>query len=290
MQAIGYYISLPFLYLISILSSGILYGISDIAYFLLFHIVGYRKKVVLKNLQNSFPEKSDAELRQIMHGFYSYLCDLFVETVKAMTMSRKFLIDHCIFSPDAKALFIDYYEQQRSIIVVMGHFGNWEWAGVAFPLICKQQLQVIYHPLSNKYFNMLMIHIRTRFGNKLISMPDTFREMIRNRKDITATVFIADQTPSADNAYWTTFLNQQTPVFRGTETIARKLNYPVVFASVRKVRRGRYEIMAETLFEQPTQTTDGEITEAHTRQLEKEIREQPEIWLWSHRRWKHAQR
>jgi KDO2-lipid IV(A) lauroyltransferase len=205
-------------------------------------------------------------------------------------MSKKFIVSHCTFSTEAKVLFDDYYNQKKSIIVVMGHFGNWEWAGLSFPLICKQQLQVIYHPLSNKYFNEMVIHIRTRFGTKLISMPDTFKEMVRSRKSVTATVFIADQTPSPDNAYWTTFLNQQTAVFRGTETIAKKINYPVVFASVRRVKRGRYEIVAETLFEQPAQTTDGEITEAHTRELEKEILKLPEIWLWSHRRWKHARR
>jgi KDO2-lipid IV(A) lauroyltransferase len=121
-------------------------------------------------------------------------------------------------------------------------------------------------------------------------MQETFREMVRNRDQVTTTAFIADQTPSPDNAYWTTFLNQDTPVFRGTETIARKLNFPVVYASVNRVRRGYYEISAETLFEEPANTIDGEISEAHTRKLEKDIYQQPETWLWSHRRWKHTRK
>lgn len=287
MQAIGFYLALPFLYLISILPQWLLYRLSDVVFFLLYHITGYRKKIVTENLRNSFPEKTEGELKVIMGRFYSYLCDLFLETFKTLTMSRSFAVAHCTFDERAKELFDHYYTQKRSIIIVMGHFGNWEWAGNSFSLECRQQLYVIYHPLVNPYYNKLIIDMRRRFGTKLIAMKDTFKEMVRNRNHISSTAFIADQTPSPDKAYWTTFLNQDTPVFWGTEAIARKLNYPVVYASVHRVKRGYYKIFAETLFEEPAKTTDGEISEAHTRMLEKEIRKQPEIWLWSHRRWKH---
>lgn len=169
----------------------------------------------------------------------------------------------------------------------MGHFGNWEWAGNSFSLLCHQQLHVIYHPLKSKYFNQLINNMRTRFGTKLIPMRETYKEMLSNRNEISATAFIADQTPAPANAYWTKFLNQDTPIFRGTEAIAKKLNYPVVYASVNRTKRGCYEVFAETLFEQPSTTAEGEISEAHTKKLEIEIRKQPEVWLWSHRRWKH---
>jgi KDO2-lipid IV(A) lauroyltransferase len=172
----------------------------------------------------------------------------------------------------------------------MGHFGNWEWSGNAFSLTCRHQLYVIYHPLTNRYFDGLIYRMRTRFGTKLIAMRDTYKDMVRFKDEINATAFIADQTPSPDSAYWTTFLNQDTPVFRGTEKIARKVNYPVIYSSVKRVKRGYYEIHAEVLFDDPRSTSDGEISEAHTRKLEKEIREQPEIWLWSHRRWKHRRK
>lgn len=287
MQAIGFYLALPFLYLISILPPWLLYGFSDVVCFLVYDVAGYRKGVVSTNLQRSFPEKSDAERKLIMRRFYHYLCDLFLETFKTLTMSRTFALEHCTFDDEALKLFNHYYESKRSVIIVMGHFGNWEWAGNTFSLQCRQQLYVIYHPLANPHYNRLIINMRMRFGTKLIAMKDTFRTMAQQRKEISSTAFIADQTPSPERAYWTTFLHQDTPVFLGTEAIARKLNYPVIFASVKRMKRGYYKIFAETLFETPSQTTDGQISEAHTRKLELEIQQQPEIWLWSHRRWKH---
>jgi KDO2-lipid IV(A) lauroyltransferase len=214
MQAISYYLALPFLYLISLLPPFLFYGFSDLVFFLLYYVIGYRKKVVMQNLRNSFPEKEEAALKNIMRRFYSYLCDLFLETFRTLTMSRTFAVKHCDFDPKAKELFDQYYVRKQSIIIVMGHFGNWEWAGNSFPMVCRQQLYVIYHPLANKYFNQLIVGMRTRFGTKLIPMKDSFREMVRNRSHISATAFIADQTPFPENAYWTTFLNQETPVFR----------------------------------------------------------------------------
>ena len=169
----------------------------------------------------------------------------------------------------------------------MGHLGNWEWAGNTFSLLCKHQLYVIYHPLSNKYFNKLIYDMRTRFGTKLIAMRDTFREMVANRNEINATAFIADQTPSPEGAYWTTFLNQDTPVFTGTERIARKMGYPVVYACIKRIKRGYYQIPLRCCVPNPKDNKDGEISELHTRRLEKDIIAWPEVWLWSHRRWKH---
>ena len=196
---------------------------------------------------------------------------------------------HCTINADAQLLFKDLSAQKKNIVIVMGHFGNWEWAGNVFNYN-NHQLYVIYHPLSNTYFNNLVIKMRTRFGTKLIEMRNTLRDMITHRNEIHATAFIADQTPFPENAYWTTFLNQDTPVFTGTEKIARKFNYPVVFVSVKRKRRGYYEIFAETLFENPKDTKEGEISETHTRKLEQDIRQQPETWLWSHRRWKHQRK
>lgn len=287
MQAIGFYLALPFLYFISILPPWILYGLSDVLCFVLYDVAGYRRKVTEMNLAKSFPEKTLAERKIIMRKFYHFLCDFFLETFKTLTMSRVYAAKHCSFDSAALALFNRYYASGKSIIVVMGHFGNWEWAGQAFSLQCKQHLLAIYHPLSNSYYNRLIINMRSRFGTQPVEMEETFKTMVRLRQEVTTTAFIADQTPPPDKAYWTTFLNQDTPVYKGTEVIARKLNYPVVFASVRRVQRGSYKIFVETLFENPSQTADGEITESHTRKLETEIKRQPEIWLWSHRRWKH---
>ena len=287
MGAILFYCLLPFLYLISLLPFPVFYLFSDFIYFLLYRVVGYRKKVVFDNLKNSFPEKSHYELKKIEKDFYRYLCDLFLETIKTLTISRSEAVKRCKFNAKTTLLFNELANKNQSCIIVMGHYGNWEWAGNSFSLQCKQQLYVIYHPLSNKYFNKLMYDLRTRFGTKLYAMKDTMRDMIRNKNEINATAFIADQTPSPDSAYWTTFMNQDTPVFWGTEKIAQKLNYPIVYITIKKIKRGYYEVDSELLINEPKNTSLGEISELHTRKLESDIITQPSIWLWSHRRWKH---
>ncbi len=287
MKAVIYYITLPFIYLLSLLPFPILYLLSDFFYFVLFRLVGYRKQLVLQNLRNSFPERSEAELRLICKKFYKHLCDLFLETFKTLTISKSTMLKHCYFDPGAKVLLNGLAAEGKSVILVMGHQGNWEWAGNTFSAEIHSQLYVIYHPLANKYLDGLMYKMRTRFKTRLIAMRDTFKEMVAKRSEVNTTAFIADQTPSPSNAHWMTFLNQDTPVFLGTERIARKLNYPIVYAFVKKIKRGRYEIHAEMLVDNPAATSDGEITELHTRRLEKDIIAQPETWLWSHRRWKH---
>jgi len=289
MQAVIYYIALPFLYLISLLPFWFMYRVSDLFFVIMYYVLGYRKKVVMENLRNSFPEKTEEELKKLCIDFYRYLCDLFLETFKTLTVSKKTMLAHCKMNEDAQKLFDSYYNQQKSIIIVMGHFGNWEWAGAVFDN-SKHQLYVIYHQLHNTYFNNLVIKMRTRLGTKLIEMKSTLRDMVTNRKEITATAFIADQTPFPENAYWTRFLNQDTPVFTGTEKISQKFNYPVIYVSIKRWKRGHYEIFAELLFDNPKETKEGEISETHTRRLEKDIIKQPEIWLWSHRRWKHKRK
>jgi KDO2-lipid IV(A) lauroyltransferase len=149
------------------------------------------------------------------------------------------------------------------------------------------QLYVIYHPLANRHFDELFTKMRTRSGIKLYAMKGAFKAMLKNRDQLTATAFIADQTPRPDNAHWMTFLNQDTPVFRGTENISKTLDYPVIYVSVIREKRGLYRLHTELLAEHPKQFAENEITEMHTRRLERDIIEQPETWLWSHRRWKH---
>ncbi len=287
MGTIGFYLILPFLYLLSILPFFLFYGVSDFFFVLIYYVMGYRKKVVYTNLKNSFPEKSHEELKTIERKFYRYLCDLFLETFKTITISRENAVKHCSFTKETIALFDKLHAEKKSCIIVMGHFGNWEWAGSTFALMCKQQLYVIYHPLTNKGFNNLIYKMRTRFGTKLYAMKDTMREMIKNRNEVNATAFIADQTPAPEGAYWTKFLNQDTPVFWGTEKIAQKLNYPVVYVTVNRIKRGYYEVHSEILVQEPKNTREGEISELHTKKLEQDILKQPEVWLWSHRRWKH---
>lgn len=285
MGAVAYYIFLPVLYLLSLLPFWALYGISDFLFFVVYRVTGYRKKVVMQNLKNSFPEKSEAELKTIMYKFYAFFCDLIVETLKTLTIGEKELRKHISF--DDPSLFEKYSKQKQSVIIVMGHLGNWELGGARFSLLPYHRLYVIYHPLSNKNFNNLIVHMRTRLGNRLYAMSEVLRGMVRDKGELTATAFIADQTPQPSGAYWTTFLNQDTPVFPGTEKIAQKFKYPVIYLSIKRPKRGKYTMECELLVEKPELTSENEISELHTKRLEKDIIENPEIWLWTHRRWKH---
>lgn len=285
MKAITYYLSLPFIYLISVLPFWLLYKVSDFLFFILYRIIGYRKEVVFRNLKNSFPEKSDADLKQIQIKFYQYFFDLILETVKSLTISAQTLQKRVLF--EDTSILKHHFKNDQSIIIVMGHYGNWELGGARFALEPIHKLHVVYHPLHNKYFDQLMYNARTRLGNGLYTMKGTLRGMIENKKKVTATAFIADQTPSPRGAYWMDFLHQDTPVFTGTGKIANKFNYPVVYASVKRVKRGYYSIHLEELCTHSKELDPAEIVERFTRKLEQDIQEIPEIWLWTHRRWKH---
>lgn len=284
MQAIVYYFALPFISLVAALPLSALYRFSDFLFFII-KLSGYRKKVVLKNLRNSFPEKGENEIRAIANSYYRYLCDLLLETLKTMRMTPEQAREHCHFK---HAPFLDdLYAKKQSFIIVMGHYGNWEWAGPSFTLNTKFQLVVIYRPLSNPYFERMMVRMRTRHGTKISPVKNTLRDMVASRGQLTATAFIADQAATKKDAYWTTFLCQDTAVFTGPEKLAKKFNYPVVYMGVQRPRRGLYIVTPELLFENPAQTRENEITEAFTRRLERDIKDNPAIWLWSHRRWKH---
>jgi Kdo2-lipid IVA lauroyltransferase/acyltransferase len=280
-----FYLIFPLIYLIVSLPFFILYKISAFLYYIL-KISGYRKKIVLKNLQNSFPEKSSKEIESICNQYYRYLTDLILETLKTLKMTEKQALERCRFN-NTKWLD-ELYKEKRSIIVVMGHYGNWEWAGPSFTLSTNYQLNVIYRPLSNPYFEKMMTGMRTKFGTRITPQHLTLRQLVATRTEITATALIADQTASPKNACWTTFLNQDTAVYEGPEKLAKKFNYPVVYMGVKRIKRGYYEVTPELLFAEPKDTADNEICEAFMKRLEQDIIQDPAIWLWSHRRWKHV--
>ncbi len=285
MGTLAYYLALPFLYGISLLPFTALYLLSDVVFVLLFHGIRYRRAVVRANLRNSFPEKSANELARIEQAFYRWFCDLTLETLKTLTISPKEVVRRV--HVEGERVLQKYHAEGRSIILVMGHWGNWELAGARFSQLGLHRLNVIYHPLHDRNFNALIIHMRTRLGNGLYPMADTLKCMLRDRGQVTCTAFIADQTPPPERAYWTTFLNQDTPVFWGTEKIAAKLDLPIVYVGIDRPRRGQYLMRFEELVPHPAGMPEGAISEVHTRRLEQDIRRKPEIWLWTHRRWKH---
>jgi Kdo2-lipid IVA lauroyltransferase/acyltransferase len=285
MKALIYYLTFPLIWVISLLPFRLLYILSDFVYWMAYKVLKYRKEVVLTNLKNSFPEKTDQEIALICKKFYQFFGDLVVETIKTLTISPKTLKKHV--KMDDISIFQKYNEQKQSVIIVMGHFGNWELAGARFSQEPVHQLYVIYHPLRNKYFDNMIYYMRTRLGNRLYAMNDTLKGMLANKENVTATAFIADQAPGPGSGHWMTFLNQETAVLYGTEKIVKKLNYPIIYIAIKRVKRGLYHIESELLFDKPAETKEYEITETQTRRLEQDILAQPELWLWTHKRWKH---
>lgn len=280
---------LPPLYFISILPFWMLYGISNIFFLLVYYVIGYRKDVVRENLKHSFPEKSEAEIKNITRQFYLHFCDVFFETIKLLTISKSTFMKHCIMDQRSIETFNYFFDKNQTIIGVMGHCGNWEWGAIAHQVYFKRMITGVYHPLHNKNMDKFMLDLRSRFGGDIVAMSQLYKRLlILKQQNISTTIgLIADQTPPPESAYWTNFLNQDTPIFNGTEKLAKKFNYPVVFLNIKKIKRGYYTLSATTLTEQAKDLPEGQISELHTQHLEKNIREQPYTWLWTHRRWKH---
>ena len=287
MNALIYYLLFPILLFLSFMPYRVLYFFSDGIYFLFYHIFHYRRKVVKLNLTNAFPGLTAEQRLELEKKFYRHLCDVVIETIKLIHISKKSIIKRCPFSKEATELFNSLYSKNQHVIIVMGHYGNWEMAGVSMSCNFNYKVQVVYKQLKNKYFDQLIYGLRSRFGTIPIPMNIILKVLFANKNQLAVTAFIADQSPSPNNAQWLTFLNQDTPVFTGVEKIAYKFNYPVVFASVRKLKRGFYETDAKLIVENPSDHVPGEVTAIFMKSLEEEVINQPELWLWSHRRWKH---
>ena len=278
------YLSVGLLKLVSFLPFWFFYIASDVIYLLAWYVVGYRKKVVLENLRNSFPQKTEDERKLIAKKYYRHFGDLLVEPIKAYRVSRKSIRKRVSFKNTD--ILADLYKQGKDVALISGHYGNWEML-LDIGSASAHQYSVIYKPLSNEAFDRFVKQTRTKLGVDVLPMEDAYRLIIdAQKKGIRSVVwFIADQSP-VESKYWTTFLNQETSVFLGPEKIARKLKMAVVFADIMKVRRGHYEVILTKICDDASQTKEYEVTNAHVRLLEKTIREKPEYWLWSHRRWK----
>ena len=285
MKAVSSYLLIGLLYVLSLLPLWLLYLLSDLLYFVVFHVLKYRRDISMKNLEKSFPKLPQSELEYIQKNFYRHLCDVIVETVKALTMRASMIVRKCEIKD--REILDDYLNEGRSVVAILGHYGNWEWAALSSALMFRQRMVVVYKRLSNGAFERLFRKMRTRFGLDVVSMKQVPRFYIKNKNSVFVACYVADQSPSTmRTAYWTEFLNQDTAVQMGPERIAIKYNHPVVFVYLEKVRRGRYVLRMKRLVDQPQECEPYEITEAHVRALEEQILNHPEYWLWTHRRWK----
>lgn len=285
MSRIVWWLTRAITYPFSLLPFGILYLFSDMLFLLAYFIVRYRRKIVRTNLSNSFPAKSENELRDIEKRFYRNFCDILVENLKLPSLSKAQVEKRCMVRNSE--LLDSFFKEGKSVIATIGHCGNWEMAGLGISLAVKHRPIVFYRPLKNSYFDRYMKKLRSRFGMYLL--PHTHaRQMLKEQgRQPNLFIFITDQTPSnTHTAHWTTFLNQDTPVFKGTEKFARITGLPVVYGDIQRVKRGYYTIDVSLLIENPAETKEGGITEIHTKTLENAIAGSPDNWLWSHRRWK----
>ena len=272
---------------ISHLPFRVLYFISNIVYVILYYIVGYRKEVVRENLKNSFPELSDKERSAIEKKFYKHFADFLVESAKSLSISDKEIRKRCaIINPE---IVNEYYEQGKDVIVLCGHYNNWEYYAVGIAQQMKHNAIAAYHPLKNKFYNNKILKSRQRFGMKMLSMRKTPRYFAHKPNDHPILgVMLNDQSPAdPKNAYWNTFLNQDTGWMRGAEKIAEKYNQVILFGAIHKTKRGFYEVKFTPISENVANEKEGYVLDKHAEFLEAVIRENPEYWLWSHRRWKH---
>lgn len=289
MKAILYYISLALLFLLNKLPFCVLYLLSDMFYFIVYYLVRYRRRVVRDNLVKSFPEKGLKEIVEIEKKFYSSLCDWFVETIKYYGMSEKEIRRRMVITglEDAHRMVA----QGRSCVCYMGHLFNWEYVTSLALYFDDEDLVIgdIYHPLENSYFDRLMKKMRDQYGAESITMANTLRRIVQITKEKKKYLigFIADQVPTWESIHhWVDFLHRDTPVFTGTEKIARRTGAALFFVKMKRVKRGYYTAHFELFAEDASKMAEFEPTNRYYELLEKEIKVSPELWLWTHNRWK----
>jgi Kdo2-lipid IVA lauroyltransferase/acyltransferase len=287
MQFLVYIIAYPFLWLISILPFRIFYWFSDCVYFLVYYIIGYRKKVVRMNLALALPHLNDSERKKIEKKFYQHMCDMFLEMIKTMSISpqemeKRFLVTNI-------DLILDYAKKGKSVILLASHYASYEWLLTINPKIGFQGVAV-YKKLANPYFDKLIRKIRSKYNTELIPTKNAIPLMAQNQRDGKLSLYglASDQSPKLDRIFHSNdFMGIEVPVHTGAEMLAKKYDLSVVMVKVKKVKRGYYEATFLSLADNPKDFEDFKITEMYIKEVEKQIHEAPEYYLWTHKRWKH---
>lgn len=264
-----------------------IFAIADVFYVLIYYVIRYRRSVVHENLVNSFPEKSPEEIKKITKKYYHHLADLGLETIKYFGMTEKEFDER--FKINNLEIYEEYFNQGKSFILAGMHYNNWEWS-CSMQRFLDAQYLIVYNPLTrNKVLERFILDCRERFGAKTVPFNNSARTAIEYNKSERPGVLVlfSDQAPPPSSQFWTIFLNQETAFFAGIMKIAVKTNQPVVMHHTRKVGRGRYEVFHYKLVEDPTKVKPEEIMVAYAEKLEEIIREEPQYWLWTHRRWKY---
>lgn len=290
MQLFIYIFLYPLLILLSVLPFRVLYFISDIFYFLMYYIIGYRKKVVRQNLSIAFPHLNEKERKTIEKNFYKHFTDLFFEMIKAFNMSLHTMQKRFRFiNPE---ILNEISSKGKNIVVVSGHYGNWEWV---FPLAQLTTAQPIatYLKINNRFFEKLMLKNRQRFGGKLIETKQLKNELkkYKNSTDKFILGLLADQSPQLHRSrYWRNFFGVEVPVFVGPEKLAKSYDAAFVFMNIKKIKRGFYEVTFDVITVNSKDFENYLLTDIYIEKLEKMILQNPAYYLWTHNRFKHKDR
>lgn len=276
------------LHLISRLPLGILYIFSDIIFFLNYYFIGYRKKVVFDNLQNSFPEKTNSEIKSIQKQFFRNFSDYIVETLKAITISEKELrvrVQHI-----NQDVFHQAFSEKKNMILLTGHIFNWEWINALAMIIPQKNCHPVYKKINNDFWGEQILKIRNKFGNQSIEKQDILRKILRTPNDgNTAYMLVADQSPFVgDVDAGMIFLNQKTPIYIGYDKLSTRMDLAFVYCEMKKVKRGYYQVNYHRLYPDNEHFKEFEVVKKFNILLEKTIKENPDNYLWSHRKWKNT--
>ncbi len=280
-----YYLLLILLYPLAALPLRVLYVLSDVIYFFLYRVLRYRKDVVMHNLRYAFPEKSEAELKPICDKFYQSFCDQWLEMLKLLTISEKELNSR--FTGNWEVLE-QLRQEGRNAYVLMGHSFNWEWANVASQYHIQQQMAGVYLPLENKAFDRFVLKLRSRAGGMMVSMKARKEAFALLNNKLHVLGLIADQNPSnLNNVLWVNFLHRDAPFFIGLAYMAQKNKAAIVLSTTIKTKRGHYHFEMQRLCDDASTMNAEDIVRLYVAHLEKQIQQQPENYMWTHRRWKH---
>ena len=281
-----YYLLVPILYFFAYLPTNLLYKLSYAIAFVLRDVIGYRKKVVLTNIRNSFPEKSEAEIQQIARESYRHLADRVVENLKCMTITMPEVEERVIITNPE--MLHEVYNRGQHLVMMVGHIATWEFGGYRAVTASAHENFAIVAPVNNKRFNQLIQRTRGKMGMNLIMMNESKAFFALPLTKPTAGIFISDQSPSnMKTCYWTTFLNQDSAFFTGAERYARMHNAAVIYPKITERKHGYFNAEIIKITDDPNSLPEFGVTEKFVRILEQQIRENPSDWLWSHRRWKH---
>jgi KDO2-lipid IV(A) lauroyltransferase len=262
---------------------------ADVAYFILYYALNYRKGVVRTNLKNAFPDKSKEELLSIEKKYYQHLCNLFFEIMKTISFSKKSVDKRFHVEPNTD--LEKSYADGKDVVLMCGHFNNWELWASAMPYLVKFKSVAVYKPLTNDFAEMKAKETREKHGMKMVSMNESIRYMVKNKKSKSAYIFLADQSPSnMANVRWNTFLNQDTPWMLGGTSIGKKLGMDFYFAYIEQTSKGQFNVKFKKISDADDQMSDEEVIDTYVKNLEGVIKENPQYWLWSHKRWKHKKK